>query len=98
MSELIYLGQFSSKGYRANACINGMETQDKEVVPVSRHNNKLSVDQVRAVETLKPLMDEKNREAMNVMTDQGKKEAVKHMMTRPDGTIRSYAEMRMLYG
>jgi hypothetical protein len=65
---------------------------------MENQNNKLSAYQARVIEALRPLMDEKNRETIDVMTTQGKKEAVKHMTTRPDGTRRSYAEMRMLYG
>lgn len=43
-------------------------------------------------------MDEANKETMKIWREQGSAAAVKHMFTRPDGTPRSYAEMRSLYG
>lgn len=43
-------------------------------------------------------MDDNNKKAMDVWTASGVDAAVKHMVTRPDGTARSYSEMRMLYG
>lgn len=43
-------------------------------------------------------MDEANKEAMKIWRDQGSNAVVKHMFTRPDGSQRSYAEMRSLYG
>ena len=43
-------------------------------------------------------MDDNNKKAMDVWTASGVDAAVKHMVTRPDGTSRSYSEMRMMYG
>lgn len=43
-------------------------------------------------------MDDNNKKAMDVWTASGVDAAVKHMVTRPDGTARSYSEMRMMYG
>ena len=43
-------------------------------------------------------MDSKNKEALKVWREEGSQAAVKHMFTRPDGSYRSYAEMRSLYG
>lgn len=43
-------------------------------------------------------MDEASKETMKIWREQGSAAAVKHMFTRPDGTQRSYAEMRSLYG
>lgn len=43
-------------------------------------------------------MDEPNKAAVDVMMTEGMDGAIKHMMTRPNGTPRSYAEMRELYG
>lgn len=43
-------------------------------------------------------MDEHNKAATDVLMTKGIDEAVKHMLTRPDGKPRSYAEMRELYG
>ena len=41
---------------------------------------------------------EANRKAATILFTQGTEAAVKHMFTRDDGTQRSYAEMRSLYG
>lgn len=43
-------------------------------------------------------MDEYNKAATDVLMEKGMDEAVKHMLTRPDGKPRSYAEMRELFG
>jgi hypothetical protein len=43
-------------------------------------------------------MDEHNKAATDVLMTKGIDEAVKHMLTRPNGTPRTYAEMRELYG
>jgi|TARA_B110000908_G_C10266799_1_gene464896 hypothetical protein len=43
-------------------------------------------------------MDRNNAEAMRVMNSEGLQSAAKHMFTRPDGTRRSYSEMRSMYG
>lgn len=43
-------------------------------------------------------MDDNNKKAMDIMTTDGSAAAVKHMFTNSDGTTRSYAEMRELYG
>lgn len=43
-------------------------------------------------------MDRNNVEAMRVMNSEGLQSAAKHMFTRPDGTRRSYSEMRSMYG
>ena len=43
-------------------------------------------------------MDSNNRKAGVVLATQGPDAFVKHVMTRPDGTKMSYAEMRGLYG
>ena len=43
-------------------------------------------------------MDDANAKAAAIMTTEGPDAAVKHMCENPDGSTRSYAEMRMLYG
>ena len=43
-------------------------------------------------------IDDCNKRAINVMDSEGPTEAIKHMFTRDDGTTRTYAEMRALYG
>ena len=43
-------------------------------------------------------MDDNNKKAMDVMESEGPEASMKHMFTRDDGSIRSYAEMRALYG
>ena len=39
-------------------------------------------------------MDEHNKKAADVWASSGVDAAIKHMVTRPDGTSRSYSEMR----
>ncbi len=43
-------------------------------------------------------MDDNNKKAMDVWSSEGMNAAVKHMITKPDGKPRTYAEMRELYG
>lgn len=43
-------------------------------------------------------MDDNNKKAMDVMNSEGQNAAIKHMFTRDDGSTRTYAEMRALYG
>jgi hypothetical protein len=43
-------------------------------------------------------MDSANAEAAAVLVTEGAEAAVKHMFTKPDGTSRSYGDMRTLYG
>ena len=47
---------------------------------------------------MKPSMDDNNKKAVEVLESEGIDAAIKHMSTRPNGTIRSYAEMREMYG
>ena len=53
---------------------------------------------MEVVESMKPSMDEANRKAADVWTQQGEAAMLKHIMTREDGTPMSYAESRCLYG
>ena len=50
------------------------------------------------VEGMKPAMDELNRKAADVWTQQGASAMLQHIMTREDGTQMSYAESRARYG
>ena len=50
------------------------------------------------VEGMKPAMDESNRAAADVWTQQGTSAMLQHIMTREDGTQMSYAESRARYG
>ena len=50
------------------------------------------------VERMKPSMDESNRAAADVWTQQGASAMLQHIMTREDGTPMSYAESRARYG
>ena len=43
-------------------------------------------------------MDAANAQATKIMFEEGPKQAVHHMFTRPDGSTRSYSEMRSMYG
>ena len=48
--------------------------------------------------TLRDGMDETNKKAFDVLKTGDKNAFLKHVFTREDGTQRSYAEMRYLYG
>ena len=43
-------------------------------------------------------MDAANAKATKILFEEGGKAAVHHMFTRPDGSTRSYGEMRSMYG
>jgi hypothetical protein len=43
-------------------------------------------------------MDDNNKKAMDIQKTQGWDAAIKHMTTNADGRVRSYSEMRALYG
>jgi len=43
-------------------------------------------------------MDAANAKAAAIMVTEGAEAAVKHMFTKPDGSSRSYSDMRELYG
>mgnify|MGYP001444139091 CR=1 FL=1 len=45
-----------------------------------------------------PEMDNVNKEGAKIWNDKGKEAAVEFMFTKPDGTPRSYADMRMMFG
>ena len=47
---------------------------------------------------LKPGMDDNNKKAVEVLNNEGIDKAIDHMFTRKDGSKRSYAEMRAMYG
>lgn len=55
-------------------------------------------DIVTVVERVPVPMDDRNAAAAAVMATDGMDVAVNHMFTREDGSTRSYAEMRALYG
>lgn len=76
------------------------ETQYNELIHiVNECINTNSVDKVMKIaDKFEPYMDDKNKEAYNVMKTQGMDSAIEHMFTRGDGSTRSYAEMRALYG
>ena len=63
-----------------------------------------SKPQESAKEVIKSLgdtenMDEANKQAYNVLMNGTKKDFIKHVFTEQEtGRVRSYAEMRMLYG
>ena len=48
--------------------------------------------------TLRDGMDDNNKKAFDVLKTGGENAFLKHVFTREDGTQRSYAEMRYLYG
>lgn len=76
------------------------ESQFNELIHVVNEciNNR-SVDNITTIaDKFEPYMDDKNKEAYNVMKTQGIDSAIEHMFTRGDGSTRSYAEMRALYG
>lgn len=76
------------------------ETQFNELIHlVNECINTHSVNKVTVIaDKFEPYMDDKNKEAYNVMKTQGIDSAIQYMFTRSDGSKRSYAEMRSLYG
>ena len=48
--------------------------------------------------TLRDGMDDNNKKAFDVLKIEDRNAFLKHVFTREDGTQRSYAEMRYLYG
>ena len=48
--------------------------------------------------TIRDRMDEPNKKAYDILTTGDKNAFLREVFTRPDGTQRSYAEMRYLYG
>ena len=48
--------------------------------------------------TLRDGMDDNNKKAFDVLKTEDRSAFLKHVFTREDGTQRSYAEMRYLYG
>ncbi len=76
------------------------ESQFNELIHVVNECiNTHSVNKVTVIaDKFEPYMDDKNKEAYNVMKTQGIDSAIQHMFTRSDGSKRSYAEMRSLYG
>lgn len=81
----------------SNDCCNIFGSTDMES-PITDNTKNISFDLKRNHYLLYNLMDEPNKKAMDIMQNDGMNAAVEHMMTRPDGTQRSYAEMRELYG
>ena len=76
------------------------ESQFNELIHiVNECINKHNVDKIAVItDKFEPYMDDKNKEAYNVMKTQGIDSAIEHMFTRSDGSKRSYSEMRSLYG
>ena len=60
---------------------------------VKKVNNQLNTTTIIA-----PKMDDVNTEGSNIWAEKGSEAAVKFMCTNPDGTPRSYADMRMMFG
>jgi len=82
--------------YSSNDCCNIFGSTDIESPGYT--NSSIKFDLSRNKYLLYDYMDDNNKKAMNVIQNDGMNAAVEHMMTRPDGTQRSYAEMRELYG
>lgn len=62
-------------------------------------NESITTDNfMEVVEGLKTGMDESNREAADIWTQQGTSAMLQHIMTHEDGTPMSYAESRARYG
>ena len=48
--------------------------------------------------TIRDRMDEPNKKAYDILMTGNTNEFLREVFTRPDGTHRSYAEMRYMYG
>ena len=78
-----------SKSVQEN-CSNGQTPVDK-----AQESSKEVIKSLADTEN----MDEANKQAFNVLMNGTKKDFIKHVFTEQDtGRVRSYAEMRMLYG
>ena len=73
---------------------------EAEVVQCNNNEKKyLSQDFVKLIKSsVYSHMDDNNKKAIDIMESEGPEASMKHMFTRDDGSIRSYAEMRSLYG
>ena len=88
------------------ACLNKgfidfIYSNDPDIVCIqeTKANESITTDNfMEFVERMKPSMDESNRAAADVWTQQGTSAMLQHIMTREDGTPMSYAESRMRYG
>ena len=80
------------------------ESQDKSVTPSNNDEEQKSKEKpedsfIEFVDkTLRDGMDETNKKAYDVLKTGDTNAFLKHVFTREDGTERSYAEMRYLYG
>ena len=85
--------------------IEVMLSNGEDTVTVLRPKPKLDNEQEQLKEQFKATgaicgipMDDENAAAAAVLSTEGSEAASKFMFTRSDGTIRSYGEMRSLYG
>lgn len=79
------------------------ENVSNEQTPVDKAQESSKV-QESAKDVIKSIadtknMDEANKQAYNVLVNSTEKDFIKHVFTEHEtGRVRSYAEMRMLYG
>ena len=79
----------ATKNVKEN-CSNGQTPVDKA--------QESAREAIKSLEDTKN-MDEANKQAYNVLMNGTKKDFIKHVFTEQEtGRVRSYAEMRMLYG
>ena len=80
------------------------ESQDKPVTPSNNDEEQKSKEKPEGSfiefvdKTLRDGMDDNNKKAFDVLKTGDTNAFLKHVFTREDGTERSYAEMRYLYG
>lgn len=72
------------------------EEQTKEENPDEEQTKDSFIEFVD--KTLRDGMDDNNKKAFDVLKTGDRNAFLKHVFTREDGTERSYAEMRYLYG
>lgn len=83
---------------------NDLENDSNEHTPVDSKALEPSKVQGSAKDVIKSIadtenMDEANKQAYNVLVNGTEKDFIKHVFTEQGtGRVRSYAEMRMLYG
>ena len=74
------------------------EQIEEEQIDEEEHTKEPSTVERNVGKTLRDGMDDNNKKAFDVLKTGGENAFLKHVFTREDGTQRSYAEMRYLYG
>ena len=77
---------------------NGSKTQESTKAPESAKIQESAKEVIKSLADTEN-MDDANKEAYNVLMNGTEKDFIKHVFTEQGtGRVRSYAEMRMMYG